>query len=383
MDQSNRVNDIENQLDNSNSNKESKKTKKVKLDKKNEQVDKKNEQVNKVNKENKKTGEHQNLNKDYISRDPNKDHAWDNIYDDNIESDTRTNNDSSNYKVQSINSMENGTINIRNADNTNYDCIEMCNCEGHLKGKQKHWTPRISNKLRDYTVKSAASAWQTGTDAAKFNSLNSKLNLWIGILSVINIIGILGAQVFVQYVDELWADILYYVFAISSLLLSLTVGILQVIQMKKGLVDKIVRYSVSSVRYAKLSRLINNQMDLPLHKRAEAIQLLNEAERTFSDLEIDKPFISGETENEWNEYYASYKNNPAKYNNFITLPDELNNIADAGHKAEAALRSNRNYNLRVGTGTTDSEIKPNKIKDIVSSKKRKKREFKNYMESFI
>ena len=210
-------------------------------------------------------------------------------------------------------------------------------------GVVKNWTKRMSNKLRKYSFSAAGFSWQTGTDAAYYNGLNSEINLWIGILTALNGLGVLAAIVFVQDQSELWAIVLFYMFSVMSLLLSLSIGILQAIQSAKNLVGKIVSFSVSSAKFGELSRNISDQMDIPPTERDDAIVLQRYTRERFNELEREKPFIRDSTATEWEAYAKALAVTPEKYDSVLKLPDELETVAYLGSNAEEMVK-HRGFN---------------------------------------
>lgn len=202
----------------------------------------------------------------------------------------------------------------------------------------KNYTPRLSNGLRSYAVQATGYSWQTGADAAYFNSLNSRFNFWIAVLSAIATIGIGGGLIFVQTRDKVWAEVLFYIFQITSVLLLTTIGILQGMQLAMNLANKIVNFSISSAKFGEVARNIKDQFNLPNDKRDDAIILQKYTTNRFNELEREKPFIRDSTAAAWNEYMKHAKYDPSKFDAILELPDELTTVAYIGHNATPLLQ---------------------------------------------
>jgi len=215
-------------------------------------------------------------------------------------------------------------ISILNNLESQYKCM----CIHNNKSLNKKWTKRIANKLRDYSFQATGFSWQTGVDAAYYNSMNTRINLIIGICTVLNGIGITSALIFLQDRDILWKMILFYSLSFISLLLTIFIGLLQIYQTSKNLMQKIVNFSVISSKFGELSRIINDQMDIPVEDRDDAITLQKFVSNRFNELDREKPFIRNSTSNEWDKYSKLMKVDVSRYDTIVELPEELKNDID-------------------------------------------------------
>jgi len=218
----------------------------------------------------------------------------------------------------------------------------------NLNETQKRWTRRLTKRIREYAFQAMGFSYMTGTDAAYFNSYNSWVNLVIQILSAILIVGIGGTTAMIAAImsnvnnnEEVnaWLQGFLYFLQVVNIGISLAIAILKGVQSAKGLVKKIINFSISSAKFAELYRNIKDQFSFESVDRDDAITLIRYIQRRFDELEREKPFIRDGTTLAWQEHVSQVKNSPEKYETIIELPEELKDVAYLGPNAEEGINN--------------------------------------------
>jgi hypothetical protein len=184
------------------------------------------------------------------------------------------------------------------------------------------WNTGLAERLQEYAFKSAGLSWMYGKDAAYYNSIERKTNIAIGVLAVISSVGISGIFALVDNRQCTEASPGFYIVTAISVVLTVTIGILNRYQASMNFNHRVGESSEKAVKYGTLHRTIKNQFNMNPENREEARSLLITTEQRFEELDREKPFLRDKTVNEWGQYLSSVGQD-LNMDVIISIPDDL------------------------------------------------------------
>ena len=227
-------------------------------------------------------------------------------------------------------------------DKSNGDCIiEMAADNNNRRMKLKNqmaivskisninaWTLEISQNLQNYAIKCLGSWWMYTLDASYYDSVNSNINLSIGVLSCVSSIA-MGISIPMSGISENASSIAYYVLSIFALVSTVTVTSIQGYQMAEKVDLKAAYNKEKAAKYGELYRKIINQFYLEASDRKNAISFLEMVNERYNELEREKPFIRDSTQEKWKEHLNDvYNMHQGNINRLVSLPKEFTKDTD-------------------------------------------------------
>lgn len=201
-------------------------------------------------------------------------------------------------------------------DNSDSDYNSHMRCVASEYGK--NWSLQLARRLRYYSYESAGLAWQHDRDAQFYNSLNVKLTLWATLISSFSAVAVTGIMSLVNNNSLIG----FYILSSITIVLNLTVAMLNAWKYVNNYVFKIIEHSEKSAKFGKLHRKIKNQFSSPLINRYDGKTLLEYTSDRFSELDREKPFIRKTTTVSWEK---KTKKRNYLYDDLLALPYEFNN----------------------------------------------------------